>query len=154
MSKSHDNTIPLFAEAPELRKLIFSLVTDSRAPGQPKDTEGSSRLQVYQAFASQKETQAMGTAFAAGISWSDAKDALFERIEAAVAPMRGRYQELVADAARLEQRLQEGPRPRRPFSRRTSSRDRRPQPRAPDREPCDNQAEGVNLVTYTVRREP
>jgi tryptophanyl-tRNA synthetase len=108
MSKSNDNTIPLFAEAPELRKLIFSLVTDSRAPGQPKDTEGSSLFEIYQAFASQKETQAMRTAFAAGISWSDAKEALFERIDSAVAPMRGRYQELVADPARLEQRLQEG----------------------------------------------
>jgi tryptophanyl-tRNA synthetase len=108
MSKSHDNTIPLFAEAPELRKLIFSLVTDSRAPGQPKDTEGSSLFEIYQAFAGQKETQAMRTAFAAGISWSDAKEALFERIDSAVAPMRGRYQELVADPARLEQRLQEG----------------------------------------------
>jgi tryptophanyl-tRNA synthetase len=108
MSKSYDNTIPLFVPAAELKKLIFSIVTDSRAPGQPKDTEGSSLFQIYQAFASQTETEAMRAAFVGGISWNDAKQALFERIDSAIAPMRGRYEEFVADPARIEQRLQEG----------------------------------------------
>ena len=38
MSKSYDNTIPLFVPREELRKKIASIVTDSRAPGEPKDT--------------------------------------------------------------------------------------------------------------------
>jgi tryptophanyl-tRNA synthetase len=108
MSKSYDNTIPLFAGAAELRKRIFSVVTDSRAPKQPKDTRGSSLFQLYQAFASTEETAAMRAAFAGGISWSEAKQVVFERIDAAVAPMRRRYEELMADPARIEQRLQEG----------------------------------------------
>src|SRR5690606_16906242 len=36
MSKSYDNTIPLFAPPAELKKLVFSVLTDSRAPGEPK----------------------------------------------------------------------------------------------------------------------
>lgn len=108
MSKSYDNTVPLFVRAAELKKLIFSVITDSRAASQPKETEGSSLFQLYQAFASQEETAAMRTAFVGGISWSEAKQALFERIDAAIAPMRKRYEELVADPARIEQRLQEG----------------------------------------------
>jgi tryptophanyl-tRNA synthetase len=108
MSKSYDNTIPLFVPEAELKKLIFSVVTDSRAANQPKDTEGSSLFQLYQAFASQEETAAMRAAFAGGISWSEVKQALFERIDAAVAPMRKRYEKLVADPARIEQLLQEG----------------------------------------------
>ena len=51
MSKSYDNTIPLFAPREQLQKLIAGIVTDSRAPGEPKDTEGSALFQIYQAFA-------------------------------------------------------------------------------------------------------
>jgi tryptophanyl-tRNA synthetase len=108
MSKSYDNTIPLFTGAAELKKLIFSVVTDSRAPGEPKDTGGSSLFQLYQAFASPDEIAAMRAAFAGGISWGEAKQAVFERLDAAVAPMRRRYEEFVADPVWIEQRLQEG----------------------------------------------
>jgi len=52
MSKSYDNTIPLFAPREQLKRLIFSIVTDSRMPGEVKDTEGSALFQLYQAFAS------------------------------------------------------------------------------------------------------
>jgi tryptophanyl-tRNA synthetase len=50
----------------------------------------------------------MRLAFAAGMSWGDAKQALFECIEAEIAPMRGRYQSLMAAPAEIERRLQEG----------------------------------------------
>ncbi len=108
MSKSYDNTIPLFAPARELKRLIFSIVTDSRLPGEPKQTEGSALFQLYQAFASAEETRAMRTAFEEGIAWGDAKQALFERIDAAVAPMRERYEALIAEPALIERHLQEG----------------------------------------------
>ncbi|MCX7033368.1 MAG: tryptophan--tRNA ligase, partial [Arenimonas sp.] len=108
MSKSYDNTIPLFAPPAELRKLIFSIVTDSRAPGEPKDTEGSALFQLYQAFATPAQTEEFAKAFAAGIGWGDAKQALFERIDAEVAPMRARYDELVAKPVEIEAILREG----------------------------------------------
>ncbi|TAH51535.1 MAG: tryptophan--tRNA ligase [Betaproteobacteria bacterium] len=108
MSKSYDNTIPLFAPAAELKRLIFSIVTDSRAPGEPKDTEGSALFQLYQAFATAEETRAMRTAFEDGIAWGEAKQALFERIDAAVAPMREQYEALIAEPERIERHLQEG----------------------------------------------
>ena len=108
MSKSYDNTIPLFTPREQLRKLIAGIVTDSRAPGEPKDTEGSALFQVYQAFASEQETAALRQAFADGIGWGDAKQALFERIEQEVAPMRARYQELMQDPATIESTLLAG----------------------------------------------
>ena len=95
MSKSYDNTIPLFASREQLKKLIAGIVTDSRAPGQAKSTEGSALFQIYQAFASDQETQALRVAFAAGIGWGEAKQRLFERIDQELAPMRTRYQHLV-----------------------------------------------------------
>lgn len=102
MSKSYDNTIPLFATREQLRKLIMGIVTDSRAPGEPKDTEGSALFQIYQAFASADETAALRQAYAEGIAWGDAKQALFERIEREVAPMRERYEALIAHPDRIE----------------------------------------------------
>ncbi|NMG47881.1 tryptophan--tRNA ligase [Azoarcus communis] len=108
MSKSYDNVIPLFAKPAELKKLVFSILTDSRLPGEPKETEGSALFQLYQAFASADETEAMRTAFAEGIAWGEAKQAVFEYIERAVAPMRERYEALIAQPAQIEQKLLEG----------------------------------------------
>jgi tryptophanyl-tRNA synthetase len=108
MSKSYDNTIPLFAPREQLKKLIYSIVTDSRVPGEPKDTEGSALFQLYQAFASTGETAGMRSAFADGIGWGDAKQQLFERIDAEVAPLRERYEALVAHPERIEQQLRDG----------------------------------------------
>ena len=108
MSKSYDNTIPLFAPSAQLRKLIMGIVTDSRAPGEPKATEGSALFQIYQAFASAEETAALAQAYAEGIAWGDAKQLLFERIEREVAPMRERYQALIANPAELDSLLLAG----------------------------------------------
>jgi len=102
MSKSYDNTIPLFAPREQLKKLIAGIVTDSRAPGEAKDTEGSALFQIYQAFASEAETQALRQAFADGIAWGDAKKILFERIDREVAPMRETYESLINNPAKLE----------------------------------------------------
>ncbi len=108
MSKSYDNTIPLFCSREQLKKLIFSIVTDSRAPGEAKDTEGSALFQLYQAFASTEETNAMRTAFADGIGWGDAKQMLFERIDSELSPMRERYNALMAQPEKIEAMLREG----------------------------------------------
>ncbi len=110
MSKSYDNTIPLFCTREELKKLIFSIVTDSRAPGEAKDTEGSALFQLYQAFASADETVAMRDAFAQGIGWGDAKQKLFERIDAELSPMRERYNALMQQPQKIEEMLREGAR--------------------------------------------
>jgi len=110
MSKSYDNTIPLFAPREEMRKLIASIVTDSRLPGEAKEADGSHVFQLYQAFASAEETAQMRQAFAEGIGWGDAKQKLFERIDAEVAPMRERYQALIAKPGEIESILRDGAR--------------------------------------------
>jgi tryptophanyl-tRNA synthetase len=94
MSKSYDNTIALFAPAAQMRKQIAGIVTDSKAPGEPKVTEGSALFQIYQAFASAQETTTLAKAYADGIGWGDAKQILFERIDREVAPMRAQYEEI------------------------------------------------------------
>jgi len=108
MSKSYDNTIPLFAPRAQLEKLIYAIKTDSRAPGEAKDTQDSALFQLYQAFATPDEVAAMRKAFADGIAWGDAKKQLFERIDREVAPMRERYDALMANPAHIEALLRDG----------------------------------------------
>ena len=108
MSKSYNNTIPLFSSRDQLKKLIGSLLTDSRAPGEPKDTEGSALFQIYQAFATPEETEALRRAYAEGIAWGDAKQVLLERVDQVIAPMREQYESLINNPARIEQTLLAG----------------------------------------------
>ncbi|VTU25615.1 Tryptophan--tRNA ligase [Variovorax sp. PBS-H4] len=117
MSKSYDNTIPLFAPRAQLQKLIAGIVTDSRAPGEPKDTEGSALFQIYQAFADAEETETLRRAFVEGIAWGDAKQRLFERIDREIAPMRAQYEALVNDPAQIEKILLAGAEKARAISR-------------------------------------
>jgi tryptophanyl-tRNA synthetase len=108
MSKSYDNHIPLFTPREQLRKSIAGIVTDSRAPKEPKQTEGSALFQIYQAFASAEETQSLRQAYADGIAWGDAKQILFERIDREVAPMREAYLGYINNPAKVEAILQAG----------------------------------------------
>jgi tryptophanyl-tRNA synthetase len=108
MSKSYDNVIALFGPREQIRKQIFSIVTDSRAPGEPKEVEGSSLFQIYQAFAAPEETAKLRQAYAEGIAWADAKQLLFERIDREIAPMRERHDALINNPAELEKILEAG----------------------------------------------
>ncbi len=111
MSKSYDNTIPLWLSAAELKRAIAGIVTNSQPPGEPKDAAASHLFAIYEAFASVEETAAMRQAYAAGIGWGEAKQRVFECIDRDIAPARDEYQRLVGTAAghqEVEQRLQDG----------------------------------------------
>ena len=108
MSKSYDNTIPLFAPREQLKKLIDGIVTDSSAPGEPKTVEGSALFQIFQAFASPEEAAVLRQAYQDGIAWGDAKQVVFERIDREIAPMRETYLALMSDPAKIESILLTG----------------------------------------------
>jgi tryptophanyl-tRNA synthetase len=108
MSKSYNNTIPLWLSAKDLKKAILGIVTDSRLPGEPKDTEGSNLFAIYQAFGNAAETDWMRQAFADGIAWGEAKQKLFERIDAELAEPRERYNALMTRPDEIEDRLLAG----------------------------------------------
>ncbi len=108
MSKSYDNTIPLWLPAKDLRKAIMGIVTNSQAPGEPKDPASSHLYTIYQAFADAGEAAQMRRAYADGIAWGDAKQALYERIDRELAPARDRYEALVARPDEIEAVLHAG----------------------------------------------
>lgn len=109
MSKSYDNTIPLFeGGAKALRPAIMRIVTDSLEPGQPKDAQGSPLYSLYRAFATPAESQGFRKQLEAGLGWGDAKHMLADRIEQELAPMRERYTDLMSRPDRIEEILQAG----------------------------------------------
>ncbi|WP_347261923.1 tryptophan--tRNA ligase [Rudaea sp.] len=108
MSKSYDNTIPLWLPAPALRRAILGIVTNSLGIGEAKNPDDSNIFSIYQAFASADETATMRQAFADGIGWGDAKQKLFERVDAELAPMRERYDALIARPGEIEDILHAG----------------------------------------------
>ncbi len=109
MSKSYDNTVPLFdGGSKRTRDAILRIVTDSRAPGEAKDPDSSSLYAIYRAFAGTDESRQFRTQLEEGLAWGDAKKQLFERVEAELAPMRERYETLMARPDDLEDILQAG----------------------------------------------
>jgi tryptophanyl-tRNA synthetase len=109
MSKSYNNTIPLFeGGAAALRSAVMRIVTDSRAPGEPKDAESSHLYTLYRAFASASESAQFRAALEQGMGWGEAKQALCDRLEQDLAGMRERYVELMAKPEEIEETLQAG----------------------------------------------
>lgn len=108
MSKSYNNTIPLFSDEKRLRKLIMKIKTNSREPGEPKDPDDSTLFEIYRAFATENEVAEMRQRYADGISWGEAKQKLFEYINEEVKPARDEYNRLVADPAIVEAELRKG----------------------------------------------
>jgi tryptophanyl-tRNA synthetase len=108
MSKSYNNTIPLWLPEKKLRKSIMKIVTNSLEPGQAKQTADSALFAIYSAFANTAQREAMQQAFTDGIGWGDAKQQCFELINAELAPARATYETLIANPATIESRLLEG----------------------------------------------
>jgi tryptophanyl-tRNA synthetase len=108
MSKSYNNTIPLFQTEKQLRKSINKIKTNLLEPGEPKDPDDSTVFQVWAAFASAQETARMRAEFENGIAWGEAKKQLFELVNGELAAARERYNQLMEDPAYIEGVLQKG----------------------------------------------
>ena len=108
MSKSYDNTIPLFAEEDQLRKLVMKIKTNSLEPGQPKETSDSTLFDIYSAFATSDEISAMEKRYKEGISWGEMKNILFEYLNEHLKSYRKDYQQLINDPTEVERELQKG----------------------------------------------
>ena len=108
MSKSYNNTIPIFTEEKALLKMVRKIKTNSLEPAVPKDPDTCSVFKLYKAFASKSETEDLELRYRAGIGWGDAKNILFERLNADLTPLRENYKEIVGDRVKLERILKEG----------------------------------------------
>jgi tryptophanyl-tRNA synthetase len=108
MSKSYNNTIPLFEPENKLRKLINKIKTNSLEPGEPKDPQTCTLFSIYQAFARPAEVEEIRKRYSEGIAWGEMKKTLFEHINEQIAPARERYQALLEAPEHIEAELQTG----------------------------------------------
>ncbi|MFT5421555.1 MAG: tryptophanyl-tRNA synthetase [Candidatus Endobugula sp.] len=116
MSKSYNNTIPLFLPEKKLKKHINKIKTNLLEPGDPKDPDTSTVFQIWQAFATAEQTAEMRQAFVDGIAWGEAKKQLFELVNAEIGEARERYNVLLEKPEYIEDVLQQGGRKAREYS--------------------------------------
>ncbi len=109
MSKSYNNTLPIFGPEKPLRKTVMRIVTDSTPVEDPKPTEGSVVLDLYKLLASESDHAAMVADFqAGGTGYGDFKKRLWEAYWDFFAPMREKRDELVADPGYIDRVLAAG----------------------------------------------
>ncbi|MGM0851353.1 MAG: tryptophan--tRNA ligase [Bacillota bacterium] len=108
MSKSYNNTIPLFEEPKKLQKLINKIKTDSSSPEEPKDSDSSIIFSLYKEFATSDQVEELRRRFQGGIGWGEAKKELFQVMNSFIEEPRSKYEELIAHPQRLDAILQEG----------------------------------------------
>ena len=110
MSKSFDNTVPLFTSAKDMKEAISRIVTDSRLPGEAKDPDNSHLFTLYQAFATKAQSDEFHADLLQGLGWGDAKQRLFQLLDAELGEAREHYHQLIERPADLEDILQAGAR--------------------------------------------
>jgi tryptophanyl-tRNA synthetase len=109
MSKSYQNTLPIFGEEKPMKKLIMKITTDSTPVEEPKPTADSTILSLYKLFASPEAYAVMlADHETGGIGYGDFKKRLAEAYWDYFAPMRARRDELLADPGYVDQVLVAG----------------------------------------------
>lgn len=116
MSKSYNNTIPLFLPEKQLKKHINKIKTNLLEPGDPKDPDTSTVFQIWEAFATPEQTAEMREAFTDGIAWGEAKKRLFELVNNEIGDARERYNTLLEQPDHIEEILQQGGQKARAYS--------------------------------------
>jgi len=100
MSKSYNNTIPLFAEYEEIKKCVMNIVTDS-GTGIPKNV-----YEIHKLI--RPETELAGIYKNNVGKYKELKELLIEDLEKFIAPMREKRKELEKDKKRALNILKKG----------------------------------------------
>jgi len=108
MSKSYNNTIPLFESEKKLKKAINKIKTNLLEPGEAKDPNDSTVFDIYRAFATEEQTAEMHQKFLDGIAWGEAKKELFALVNEELGEAREKYNALMAAPNDVEDILQAG----------------------------------------------
>jgi tryptophanyl-tRNA synthetase len=100
MSKSYDNTIPLFAEYEEIKKCVMSIVTDSSGE-RPENVYAIHKLVRPESELKKIYAEKKG-------SYKELKELLIEDLEKFIAPMRERRKEFEKDIPKALKILKAG----------------------------------------------
>ena len=109
MSKSYNNTIPLFGAPKAIRKLVMSIVTDSKGLEDVKDPDTCNVAKLYKLLATPEQYAALCNNYRAGnYGYGHAKQALFEAIDSYFGPMSAKRAEFAKDPGEVWNILNKG----------------------------------------------
>ncbi len=109
MSKSQNNTIPIFEEGKALKKKVMGIETRLVELADPLDWREDLVFQLYALFASEAEIAEMRSAYErGGFGFGNAKKALLDKVDAMMTPFRERRRELEKDPDLVEDVLRDG----------------------------------------------
>lgn len=110
MSKSYGNTLPIFGEEKATRKLIMSIMMDSRTPAEPKpDADRNLAIQLLKLVApAEVAADYENRLRAGGLGYGDLKKALFEHYWNFFASYRAKRAELAANPDHVRAILRDG----------------------------------------------
>jgi tryptophanyl-tRNA synthetase len=119
MSKSYQNTIPLFLPEKKLQKMINKIKTDSTPPEAPKNPDESLIFSLFQQFATADQITELKKDYQEGISWGEAKKRLFEVINHHLKGPRKHFAELIQNPQKIDALLKAGAKKARPLAQET-----------------------------------
>lgn len=109
MSKSYDNTIPIFMDGKPLKKRIMSIQTDATPVEEPKNPDTCSLYQIFKLFANQQRVSEVHDLYVnGGAAYGYIKLELFDLISDYFRQARNKKAEFLADPAELHRILKDG----------------------------------------------
>ncbi len=109
MSKSYDNTLPLFGDVKKIRKQIMRITTDSRPMEDAKEPDDDHLFQLYRLFASQTQIEEMAAMYRrGGFGYGEVKKAVAEASETYFADARAKRTDLEANLDYVRETLGAG----------------------------------------------
>jgi tryptophanyl-tRNA synthetase len=109
MSKSYNNFINIFLPEKELKKVVNSIITDSKEANEPKDPEKCNVFKLYELVATPLQVQELRFHYLKGdYGYGAAKLDLFHVLMTKFAKARETYNHLMANTQELDAILKQG----------------------------------------------
>ncbi len=109
MSKSYDNTIPIFSTEKQLKKKINKIITNSQQPEEKKDPTSCTVFAIFKSVANAEEISALEEKYlAGGMGWGEAKGILFEKVNSYLTDAREKYDFYINNPAEVDAILAKG----------------------------------------------
>ena len=108
MSKSYNNTIPIFDSEKKIRKKIMTIITDTTGIDEPKDKD-TPLFQLYSLFLNEEERLNLSDRYdSKGVRYGDIKQELFEKVMEYFQPYREKRDRLASRPREIYEILRYG----------------------------------------------
>ncbi|MBU1046292.1 tryptophan--tRNA ligase [Patescibacteria group bacterium] len=109
MSKSHGNTIGLFAEDEEIHKAVMSIPTDSKGINESKDPEECNVFALHKLFSTEDELGELRKRYVeGGMGYKETKYILIKNIQKFIEPLKEKRKEIAQYPEIVDEILRKG----------------------------------------------